>query len=73
MKYAVDKIINDIVQLENTETNEKYEIDINILPFSIHEGSIITIKNGIYYLDEKEEDKRRKMIEERFRRLRDNS
>ena len=73
MKYAVDRIINDIAILENIETNEMCEIDISTLPFSIHEGAIITLKNGVYYLEENEEDKRRKMIEDRFKRVRDNS
>ena len=73
MKYAVDRIINDIAILENIETNEMCEIDISTLPFSIYEGAIITLKKGVYYLEENEEDKRRKMIEDRFKRLRDNS
>ena len=73
MKYAVDRIINDIAILENIETNEMCEIDISTLPFSIYEGAVISLKNGIYYLEENVEARRRKMIEDRFKRIRDNS
>lgn len=73
MKYAVDKIIDDIVLLENIETGQKEELSIMLLPSSIKEGSIIVYKEGTYYLDNKEEDRRRKEILERFMRLRDNS
>lgn len=73
MKWAVDKIINNIATIENINTLEKKEIDIAILPFSIHEGSILINKDGIYELELNEEERRRKLIEERFKRLRNNS
>lgn len=72
MKWAVDKIINSIAIIENINTLEKKEIDITILPFSIHEGSILINKDGIYELELNEEERRRKLIEERFKRLRNN-
>jgi len=70
MRWAVDKIIDNIVILENIETLEKKEIDINLLPYSFHDGSIIVIQDGKYYLDETTEEKRRQIIEEKFKRLR---
>ena len=73
MKYAVDKIINNIVILENIDTLEIKEIDITHLPFSIYEGAIITYQNDSYKLDETEEEKRRKTILEKFNKLRNNN
>ena len=73
MKWAVDKIIDNIVVIENIDTLEKREIDIKLLPFSIHEGAILVNKDGMYELELDEENIRRKAIEERFKRLRNNS
>lgn len=70
MKWTVDKIIENIATIENIDTLEKQEIDITLLSFSIHEGSILTNKDGIYNLELDEEEKRRKLIEERFKKLR---
>lgn len=73
MKFAVDRIEDDIVVLENIETNELREIDRTLLPSSIHEGAILVFADNTYILDNDEEEKRRKMIEERFMRLRNNT
>lgn len=73
MKWTVDKIIDNIVVLENMETLEKVEIDVKLLPFSIHEGAILVDMNGEYIMDKTEEEKRRQLIEEKFRRLRNNN
>lgn len=73
MKFAVDRIEDNIVVLENIETNELMSVDITLLPSSIHEGSILTFINNTYIEDNDEEEKRRKMIEERFMRLRNNN
>jgi hypothetical protein len=72
MKWAVDKIIDNIVLLENIETLEKKEVDISQLPSFLHEGAILVYSDNEYYLNETEEEKRRRLIEEKFRRLRDN-
>ena len=72
MKYAVDEIIDDIVVLENIETLEKLEVHISLLPHFIHEGSILVYKDNKYILDKTEELLRRKLIEEKFKRLRSN-
>ena len=72
MKYSIDRIIDNIVILENIETGSKLEITKQNLPFSIHEGLIIIYKDGLYIKDETEEEKRRRIIEEKFKRLRNN-
>ena len=48
MKWAVDKIINDIATLENIETLEKKEISTSLLPTSIHEGAILKYEDNKY-------------------------
>lgn len=73
MKYAVDRIINNIALLENIENGTKTEISINLLPKSLHEGAIIVYKNGTYLLDETEEEKRRRLIQEKFQKLQKNT
>ena len=54
MKWAVDKIVNDIVVLENIKTLEKREVNITLLPSSIHDGSILSLENDCYVLDNDE-------------------
>ena len=70
MKWAVDKIINDIATLENIETLEKKEISTSLLPTSIHEGAILKYEDNKYTLDRIIEEERKLSIEERFKKLR---
>lgn len=72
MKFAVDEIIDNIVVLENIKTLERRDVNISLLPHFIHEGSILVYEDNKYILDRKEEISRRKLIEEKFRRLRSN-
>ena len=69
MKYAIDRIENNIAVLENIETGEKKEINIIILPNNIKEGNILILENNKYKIDLTEEKLRRKRIEEKFNRL----
>ena len=70
MEWIVDRIEENIAVLEQKITKEKKEVDITTLPFSPHEGSILTFKDEKYFLEEEKEFKRRKEIEERFKKLR---
>lgn len=70
MEWIVDRIEENIAVLEQKITKEKKEVDITTLPFSLHEGSILIFEEGNYILEEDEEIKRRKEIEERFKKLR---
>ena len=72
MKWALDKIENNIALLENIETGEKKEVSTYILPSTIKEGAILFETNNTYQLDTSEEEKRKKEISERFKRLRSN-
>jgi len=72
MKYTVDRIENEIVILENRDTLEIIEIKKELLPPSIHEGSILIYEDNKYIEKIDEELIQRKKIEERFKRLRAN-
>lgn len=69
MNYAIDQINDTIVLLENIQTGEKREVNISLLPENIKEGSILILKDGIYALNNGEEEKRRQRIEEKLNRL----
>ena len=69
MKYAVDRIIEDIVVLENIETGELVEIKKYELPNEVHEGSILVKKDEVYTLDVNTEKERRESLRERLERL----
>lgn len=69
MKFAVDRIENNIAILENLKTKKKKEISIQLLPSDIKEGMIIIKNNNKYYIDKDEEIKRRKRIISMFNKL----
>lgn len=71
MLYSIDKIIDDIVLLENLENKEKKELERKILPKDIKEGNIIRYENNNYQLDIEEENKRRKMLLEKLSKVKD--
>ena len=48
------------------------KISIFKLPQNLHEGTILKEKNNTYTIDIQEEEKRRKEIEEKFKKLRGN-
>ena len=72
MKYALDRIEENIAILENIETGERRKISIQHLPLNIHEGTILKKENNTYLIDTKEEEKRRRKIQEKFKKLRGN-
>lgn len=69
MKYSIDKIEKEIVILENIDTGEKKEVNINLLPIDIKEGTIIIFDNDSYVVDKKEQKARMDNIMSRFQRL----
>ena len=70
MIYTIDKIIENYAVLENNETHEMIDININLLPKNIKEGSILILKNNTYSLNELLEHQRRISIQEKFNKLR---
>ena len=66
MKYAVDKIEEEIVTLENIETKEIENIPLELLPEGIKESTIL---KKIYIIDEQEEIERKENIQSLFDKL----
>lgn len=69
MKYAVDRIENNIVVLENINNNSIKEVSIEELPNNIKEGTILKYYNETYTIDTNEENIRRKRIQDKLDRL----
>jgi len=70
MKYAVDKIEENIVTLESLDTKEKKEVLLEVLPSNIKEGTILTYENEIYKKDKVLEQQRKTSIQNKFNMLR---
>lgn len=60
MKYAVDRIEDNIAVIENIETKEKKEI--NIKGMKLKEGDIIVFIDGVYVVDVKSREERMKKL-----------
>jgi len=69
MKYAVDKIEENIVTLESLDTKEKKEVLLEVLPSNIKEGTILTYENEVYKKDEVLEQQRKTSIQNKFNML----
>ena len=72
MKYAVDRVEENIAVCQNLDTNEIIEIDLKLLPKRIKDGTILIYEDNKYKIDKKEEEKRRLAILEKFNRLKKN-
>ena len=70
MKYAVDKIENDIVLLENIKDGIKKEVNKKDLPNGVKETDILSYNGNAYVFDNDEKEKRLKRIKEKMNRLR---
>ena len=64
--WSIDRIEDNIAVLENITTNEKKEVNINLLPLNIKEGSIVSYQDNCYVLELDEEEKRRQEILDKF-------
>ena len=69
MKYAIDKIEDDIIVLENLDTKELKEVSSSQILGKPHEGAIVLEQEENYIISETEETKRRQMLKEKLERL----
>ncbi len=70
MKYAVDKVEDDIVLLENIINGEKIMVKKECFSFPVKETDIVIKKDGAYLKDDKEKEDRIKMIKAKMEALR---
>lgn len=69
MKYAVDRIENDIAVLENLSDGSILKIKVDLLPTGITERDIVVKSENSFLLDLKEKDNRLRRIREKMDRL----
>ena len=69
MKYAVDKIEDDLVVCEELTTGEKITLNKNEIKVDVHEGTIIIKSDSSYEVNNQEEENRRKLLQEKLNRL----
>lgn len=66
MKFAIDRIINNLAIIESLEDKTKKEVPLSELPEDIREGTILSYENETYIKDESLEAKRRTTIKNKF-------
>ena len=69
MKWAIDRIEENIVILENIESGDIVEVNIIDFPFEVKEGMILAQTDEGYTIDNEEENKRLQSIQDKFNRL----
>lgn len=69
MKYAIDRIEEDVVVLQNIDDGSIILESISNLPAPLHEGMILSFEDNCYSTDNELEDKRRERIESKFNDL----
>lgn len=67
--YTIDRFEGDIAVIENRYTQKMSNIDKNLLPNKVKEGSIIKFENNKYILDEKKTNDVNEKISEMFNNL----
>lgn len=70
MKYTVDEIIDDIVTIVSTSTNEKKYVNISNMPDNINENDVLIFENNTYKKDLDEEVIRKQRIIDKMKMLR---
>lgn len=73
IKYVVDKIEENIAELENLETGEHLYINVKKLPAKVKEQDVLVYISKKYILDNKEKEERKKKINKKFEQLREKS
>ena len=68
MKYSIDRIEDNIVVLQNIDSGEIEEVNKELLPDNIKEGTII-IKEEKYTIDEETTQEKANDIQNRFNNL----
>lgn len=69
MRFVIDRIIDNIVILEEISTKKKIEVNLDLLPVNVRDGSVLKYDNDCYILDSDYEEKRRKKLREKLNRL----
>ena len=68
-RYIVDRIEENVAVLQNNETKQIKNINIEELPEEIKDGTVLKCINGKFFLDKETEEEISKRIEEKMNRL----
>ena len=69
MKFVVDRIEKNIVICQNLNNEEIYEFKLESMPEDIEEGSVLKFNHNKFQIDMKEYNKRKKEIEKKMKKL----
>lgn len=72
MKYAVDRIEDKIIVLENLSDKSIIELPKENINFLVKEKDILVYDKGTYRLDNKTKKDRIKIIQEKFNKVKKN-
>ena len=67
--WVIDRFEGDFAICENRENKEKRKVEIEKLPKSVKEGSVLKVEDGKYALDLEEQEKIEKRIEEKMKNI----
>ena len=68
-EYTIDRFEGNIAVCEDRATKEMTNIKIENLPKGIKEGSILTYKNGEFFINKEKENEIEKRIKEKMNNL----
>ncbi len=71
MKYAVDRIENDIVILQNLSDNTMLEVEKKYFNYEVNEKDVVIKKGYIYVLDLNSKEDRLSLIRQKMERLKE--
>lgn len=69
MRYVVDRVVDNIVVLENMSNRDIIEVSVTDVPENIKDGNILIKQDNKFILDKETEKERRKNIREKFDKL----
>ena len=69
MQWVVDRFEEDIVVLENMETQEIENFDKTEFPEDINEGDIVELIDGMWIINQETTASRTQKIKDKFKRL----
>ena len=69
MKYAVDRIEDNIVILQELKTGKIIEVNKNTIKFKVKDRDILIYKDNKYIKDNKEKEKRLKELQTKFNKV----
>lgn len=69
MRYVVDRVVDDIVVLENMSNRDVIEVSATDVPENIKDGNVLIKQDNKFILDKEAEKERRKNMRDKFNKL----